>query len=106
MTSSDLHSLLRRACTEHGQSVVARRIGRSPSALSQVLSGKYQGDPSNILSLVEEEFGGVTVECPVYGYTIPLKRCARERRNPRHTNPVSRMLANTCPTCPHNGRGL
>ncbi|MGE4334566.1 MAG: helix-turn-helix domain-containing protein [Pigmentiphaga sp.] len=103
MTKPDLMDLLRRACAEHGQSVVARRIGRSPSALSQVLSGKYQGDPGTILQLVEEEFGGVTVECPVFGCTIPLKRCARERRNPRHTNPVARMLAATCPTCEQGG---
>jgi transcriptional regulator with XRE-family HTH domain len=100
MTREDLMNLLRRAVKEHGQSTVARKIGRSPSAISQILSGTYKGEPSAILHRVEEEFGGVMVDCPVFGCPIPLKRCADERRRlPRYTNPVARMLTNACPTC-------
>lgn len=100
MTSVDRMELLRRVCAEHGQSNVARRIGRTPGCISQILSGTYKADSAIVLQLVEEAYGCTTIDCPVLGEPITLGRCAEERRKlPRNTNPVARLLTQTCPTC-------
>jgi transcriptional regulator with XRE-family HTH domain len=99
MTTPDRMELLKNKCRELGQAEVARRIGKSDSAISQVLSGKYKGDPAIILQLVEEVFGGTIVQCPVLG-PITLGRCAQERKKPfAATNPVRIRLYKACREC-------
>lgn len=101
MTHPDLLALLKRKVSELGQAHVARTLGYSPSALSQVLSGKYQGDMTNMLTRVDEVYGGSTVDCPVLG-EIPLGKCAEHRKRPfAATNPIRVRLYSTCPTCKH-----
>jgi transcriptional regulator with XRE-family HTH domain len=95
--------ILRRAVANHGQSEVARRIGRSPSALSQVINGKYQGDPATILELVEAEFASTTVDCPELG-DIPLATCIEEREKPfRATSSQRVRLYRACQVCRNKG---
>lgn len=104
MTTPDRMELLRKTVAEIGQAEVARIIGKSDSAISQILSGKYQGSADNILQLVEEHFGASTVTCPILGQ-IPLKRCADNRRRPfAATNPLRVTLYKACKDCPHGGK--
>lgn len=99
MTHPDLMELLRQKCGELGQAEVARRLDKSDSAISQVLSGKYQGSPENILQRVEEVFGGTTVDCPILGQ-ISLSKCAEHRRRPfAATNPTRVALYRACKGC-------
>lgn len=99
MTQHDRMDLLRAKVAELGQAEVARRIGKSDSAICQVLAGNYKGNPDNILALVEEQFGSATVNCPVLG-EIPLKRCAENRRRPfAATNPTRVRLYRACKEC-------
>lgn len=99
MSKDELRALLQKAVDEHGQATVARMLGYSSSAVSQVLSGKYVGDPTTMLTRVNEVYGHQVVNCPVLG-EISLGRCADERKRlPRRTNPQSRILTKTCPEC-------
>jgi len=109
MTQDELLDLLRKKVEENndnrgqgGQSRVAAELGYSPGAISQVLSGKYQGDIGNILTRVEEVYGGTTVDCPGLGYEIPLDTCAQWRRMGKTfaaTNPQRVAMYKACKTC-------
>lgn len=103
MTENDLITMLRQAVDEAGsQSAVARRIGYSPAAVSQVLSGKYGGDMGIFLAKVEEVYGSRQVDCLVLG-RIGLSRCAEERRTPfSASNPVRVRLYRVCKVCGNN----
>ncbi len=79
MTKPDAMQMLRDKVKEHGQAEVARRLGISAAAVSQILSGKYQAAPDAILGRVIEVFGGISIDCPVLG-EIPLSQCADERK--------------------------
>ena len=104
MTQTDRMTLFLAMIETHGAAVVARAIGYSQSAVSQARHGKYQGDLTNLLTRVEEVYGNTRFFCPVFGEEISLGRCAEERRKlPRYTNPVARMLTQTCPTCERGG---
>lgn len=99
MTQPDLMDLLRQKVAELGQAEVARRIGKSSSAVSQVLSETYKGSPSAILQRVEEVFGQTTVICPALG-EISMGRCAEIRKRPLvATNPFSVQLWRACKQC-------
>lgn len=103
MTQSDRMELLRQAVAVHGQTAVAKRIGKSNSAISQVLSGKYAGSPDIILELVEAEFGASTVDCPELGQ-IPLCICIEERDKPFKATSSQRVrLYRACQGCPNKG---
>jgi hypothetical protein len=94
--------ILRRAVGEYGQAEVARRIGRSSSALCQVLSGKYAGDPATILELIEAEFGDSTAQCPILG-EVPLITCIEERNKAFKATSSQRVkLWRACQACPKN----
>ncbi|WP_035056264.1 hypothetical protein [Desulfuromonas sp. TF] len=107
MTQADLLTLLRKKVAEFndergqgGQSRVAAELGYSSGAISQVLSGKYQGDVSNILAKVEEVYGGQFVDCPGLGLEIPLGKCAEWRRKPfAATNPQRVRMFKACKKC-------
>ena len=99
MTQPDLMDLLRQKVAELGQSEVARRIGKSPSAVSQVLSGSYKGSPAVILQRIEEVFGQTMVVCPPLG-EISMGRCAEIRKRPLvATNPFSVQMWRACQKC-------
>lgn len=99
MTYPDAMKLLNEKVAELGQAEVARRLEVSAAAISQLLSGKYQAAPDNILKRVIEIFGGLSVECPVLG-TIPLSRCAQERKKPfAAVNHQAVALWKACQTC-------
>lgn len=99
MTFPDAMKLLTDKSNELGQAEVARRLGLSPAAISQILSGKYNANPDAILSRVIEVFGGLSVECPVLGQ-IPLSRCAEKRKLPfAATNPQRVALWRACQKC-------
>lgn len=101
MTSDDRMNLLRTVVAEHGQATVARRIGRSSAAISQILSGKYKGNPDRILELIDAEYGSAVVDCPVMG-RVALGRCIEERNKPfKATNPQRRQLYVACRNCTH-----
>lgn len=104
MTQNDRMEILRRAVAEHGQTGVAKRIGRSNTAISQILSGKYNptGNGADlILELVEAEFSDATLECPELG-EIPLATCIEERDKPFKATSSQRVrLYRACQKCPH-----
>lgn len=103
MTKPDAMQLLREKCAELGQAKVARLLGISAPAISQIISGKYGASPDAILTRVVEVFGGLSVDCPVLG-DIPLARCADERRNEfPATNHQDVELRRACPDCRYNG---
>ncbi len=103
MGRDDRMDLARKVVEQFGQSRVAVRIGKSPSALSQVLSGKYAGSPDTILELIEAEFGNSTIECPELG-EIPLATCIEERDKPFKATSSQRVrLYRACQVCPFKG---
>lgn len=103
MTASDRMDILRRAVADHGQAEVARRIGRSNSAISQILSGKYAGASDSVLELVEGAFGTSSVICPELG-EIPLAVCIEERDKPFAATSSQRVrLYRACQKCPNKG---
>ncbi|MDW7643413.1 MAG: helix-turn-helix transcriptional regulator [Desulfuromonadales bacterium] len=99
MTQADRMTLLRQKVEEKSQAQVARELGYSGAAISQALSGKYQGDLTNLLNKVEEVYGASTVVCPVLG-EIVLGKCAEHRRRPfAATNPLRVRLYRACKNC-------
>jgi len=99
MTRTDRMKILHTVVAEHGQASVARQIGRSSAAISQIMSGKYQGNPDRILELIDAEYGSAEVDCPVMG-RVPLSRCIEERNKPfKATNPQRRQLYLACRSC-------
>lgn len=96
---TDNMALLRKAVESHGQAAVARRIGYSPSAISQALKGSYGSSMDRLLMRVAEVFSDGTVACPVMG-EIPLRRCAEERRKPFGVSSPQRVrLWRACQEC-------
>ncbi len=103
MTTHDRMDLLKQAVAASSQAEVARRIGRSASAINQVLKGSYP-NPEAILELVAAEYGGDTVDCPVMGQ-VPLAQCLEERGRPfRATNHQAVKLFQACTKCPRGGQ--
>ena len=96
--------ILRRAVAESSQAQVARRIGRSPAAVNQVLKGIYAGDTDAVLERVSAEYGGAEVECPVMGL-IALSHCIENRALAfRPTNHQRVKLWKGCRECERNPR--
>ncbi len=105
MTTIDRMRLLRDKCAELGQAEVARRIGYSPSAVNQVLKGKYGENNCRadvLLHKVEDVLGSSTVVCPVLG-EIPACKCSENRKREfAATNPMRIRLYRACRECKHN----
>lgn len=81
MNGDQALQLLHEKVYELGQTETARRLKISPSAVNQLLHGKYKASPKAILTKVTEVFGGLSVQCPVLG-TIPLVQCSEEKKRP------------------------
>lgn len=91
-------------CGKTSQNKVAKRLGRSASAVSQLLNRKYQAD----LAAMEERFRGVfenqTVACPALG-EMPVQACQDWRVKARVFqigNPLRVRMYRACMTCPRN----
>lgn len=93
---------LAEACCESTASAVAKRIGYSPSAVSYVLSRKYQeGDMARVFAAIRGALMGETVLCPILG-DIGRDRCLREQATPfAATNSTRARLSHACKTCPN-----
>ena len=106
MTMNERMEIARRAVVQDGQAEVARRIGKSPAAVSLVMSGKYGGNPATILELIASEYSSESVDCPVLG-EIALADCIEARRRAElpffPSSGQSTELYRTCPHCKHNG---
>lgn len=89
---------LRDACAETSQSVVARRLGVSPTMINQTLKGAYKGNLSRLQALVEGIYLRQVVDCPIAG-DLPKDRClehqARDRRY-AFVNPLYSKLYRAC----------
>jgi transcriptional regulator with XRE-family HTH domain len=98
---------LRDECAKTSQARVARRIGYTPSVVSQVLKGAYKGDLKAVKKAVEGGLLSATLDCPALGFVIRADRCLDFQRRPldRATAPHHARLWRTCPTCP-NSRGM
>lgn len=100
MTTSDLLHLLKKEVEKKGPAQVAREIGYSAAAVSQVANDKYPGDPVNILARTEEIYGGSVVDCPGLGEQISLAKCADWRRKQfGATNPLRVLMYKACKIC-------
>lgn len=99
MTRDEQLELLKNKVAATSQADVARALGYSASAISQVLMGKYQGDDATILQKAEETYGSSTVICPVKG-EIPLAKCAEHKARPfAATNPERVRMYKACRNC-------
>ncbi len=106
MSGADWIIVLREACERASQSVVARKLGYSPSTINRVLRGAYAGDISRIEQAVRGALMGATVDCPIVG-EIPRHRCLANQRQPwAATNPTRVQLYRACRSgCPHSTIG-
>jgi transcriptional regulator with XRE-family HTH domain len=99
MTRPDAMHLLRGKADELGQAETARRLQISPSAVNQLLHGKYGAAPDGILQRVVEVFGRLSVPCPILG-EIPLAQCKDERGRPfAASNHLRVRLYRACRGC-------
>ena len=99
MTTTDLLELFRDKVCELGQSKIARRIGKSPSAVNQIYHGTFLAEPTALLRRFEEVFCGTMVNCPEMG-KITLKRCRDERETPFSASSPRRIrMHNACKEC-------
>ena len=83
------------------QTEVAKRLGYSPTVVSQVLGAKYPGDLQRVEDVVRGALLAAVVECPVLG-EIGRDRCRHEQASPfRATNSTRALLRRACKTCAH-----
>ncbi|TNF21843.1 MAG: hypothetical protein EP318_06115 [Rhodobacteraceae bacterium] len=103
----DWVELLAQACTHESQNKVAKRLGYSPTVVSNVLSKKYAAS----LEAVEDKVRGVydrkTVDCPALG-ELPSNQCRKWRTKARKLNSANAMnvtMFRACNRCPlHKGQ--
>lgn len=99
----DWISELAAACERLGQKEVAKRIGYSPSVISQVLNNKYPGDLDRVQAQIEGVLMKRVVDCPVLG-EITLDVCrGHQKRKFSTTNPMRVQMYRACRNgCPHS----
>lgn len=99
---SDWIDSLRTACAETSQARVARRIGYSGAAVSQVLAGKYTGSLAAVEQAVRGALMDARVTCPILG-PIAANICGGHQRSDfAATTPQRVALYRACRGgCPH-----
>lgn len=102
---SDWIDALRTACGASTQAKVARQIGYSGAAVSQVLSGKYTGNLAAVEQAVRGALMDVSVVCPILG-SIAANVCSNQQKQVfAATNPQRVALFRACRGgCPHYKR--
>lgn len=91
MNTPDWIMILAEACDRESQSAVARKIGYSGSAVSQVLSNSYQkGDIARFEQAVRGALMAATVRCPVMG-ELARNVCLSWQRKPFATTNAHRV---------------
>ncbi|RRH98050.1 transcriptional regulator [Mesorhizobium tamadayense] len=77
-----------------------KRVNYSRSAISTIISGKYNGDLGRVEQMVRGALMAETVDCPVLG-EIGRDRCLIEQKEPfRATSRHRAQLFHACKTCP------
>lgn len=100
----DWVAMLAAECDATSQSAVARRIGRSSAALSQIIGNKYLGDLSAFEDLFNGVFQASRIECPALGI-LPLNECRDWRERGRtfvNVNALRVRMFRACAQCPRN----
>ncbi|WP_043062125.1 hypothetical protein [Brucella anthropi] len=96
--------ILAEACDRESQSAVARKVGYSASAVSQVLSNTYQnGDINRVEQAIRGALMAETVDCPVMG-DLPRNTCVLWQRKPFVATNAHRVrMFQACRKgCPHS----
>ena len=94
-------------CDGSSQSAVARKIGRSPALVNQVLKNTYKGDLKAVEELISGVFLKGTVTCPAFG-ELPSNECQEWRRKSRkflNVNSQRVKMFRACRRCPRNQTG-
>ena len=91
------------AAEKLGLNACAKRLGYSPSVVSQAIAAKYAGDLTRVETKVRGALMGETVTCPVLG-EIGRNQCLDWQGKPRAvTNAVRTRVYRACRSgCPHS----
>ncbi|MEM6726905.1 MAG: hypothetical protein AAF618_00270 [Pseudomonadota bacterium] len=92
------------ACEASSQAKVARRLGVTGGALSQITFAKYQANLAAMEDRVRAVLMATDVECPVLRQ-ISSADCLEWRREVRtltSTHPIHIRMHRACAVCPHN----
>lgn len=84
------------AADERGSKAVAVSIGYSPSLISAVVNGSYNGSFHHVEKAVRETLMRGVVGCPVLGEITGEKCAALQRRKLSATNPLAVQVYKAC----------
>jgi len=84
------------AADERGTKPVAESIGYSPSLISAVVNGSYNGQLKHVEKAVREALLRGVVGCPVLGEITGEKCAIYQRRKLAATNPAAIRLFKAC----------
>ena len=91
------------AADDRGTKPVAESIGYSPSLISAVVNGSYNGKYHHVEKAVREALMRGVVGCPVMGEITGEKCAGYQRRKLAATNPAAIRLFKACRSgCPNS----
>jgi hypothetical protein len=93
-------------CNHASQVKVAKRLGRSPALVNQVLHKKYPGDLRAVEEVVRGVFMNGTIACPALG-DIPSNECHEWRKKAQKFSSANMQrvqMFKACTKCPHNSK--
>lgn len=93
---------LARACDQHGQRGIGRRLRYSAATVNLVLNRRYRGDTSRIELSVRGVLMRATVQCPVVG-ELATDLCQAHQRAAWSANPMRILFYDACRSgCPNS----
>lgn len=93
---------LAEACDRTTMTAVARRVGYSAAALSQVINRRYSGNMAAVEQTLRGALMDTRVNCPVVG-PLAVDTCLQHQRAPWAShNPQRIAFARACRDCPHS----
>lgn len=98
----DWVSVLIEECDQDSQSGVAKKLGVSGAAISQVLHNCYAGRIANVETVVRDTFMNAPVQCEALG-KIESSTCLSWRRRAEgitSIHPIRTMMFRACRACP------
>lgn len=105
-TAPDWIAALAAECDRTSQNTVARRLGYSAAALSQVINGRYNADSTALEQVVRGALMALTVTCPVVGDLAADACLAHQRAAWSPHNPQRIAFFRACRAgCPHSRIG-